>query len=99
MARAAAEGLTFIPPYDDPYTIAGQGTVGDEILRQVGRSVGWGVGYGMWVTGRGAGCRVKCGALWGPRYCARRGGVGCKLRDQGAGRVMGLAAYRGQAPN
>lgn len=35
VARAAAEGLTFIPPYDDPHTIAGQGTVGDEILRQV----------------------------------------------------------------
>ncbi|GFR47671.1 hypothetical protein Agub_g9415 [Astrephomene gubernaculifera] len=35
VARAAAEGLTFIPPYDDPYTIAGQGTIGDEILRQV----------------------------------------------------------------
>ena len=25
----------FIAPYDDPYTIAGQGTVGQEILRQV----------------------------------------------------------------
>ncbi len=36
VARAAAEGLTFIPPYDDPHTIAGQGTIGDEILRQVG---------------------------------------------------------------
>ncbi|KAG2485896.1 hypothetical protein HYH03_015341 [Edaphochlamys debaryana] len=35
VARAAAEGLTFIPPYDDPYTIAGQGTIGDEIMRQV----------------------------------------------------------------
>lgn len=34
VARAAAEGLTFVPPYDDPYTIAGQGTIGDEILRQ-----------------------------------------------------------------
>ena len=25
----------FIAPYDDPYTIAGQGTVGTEILRQI----------------------------------------------------------------
>ncbi len=24
----------FIAPYDDPYTIAGQGTIGNEILRQ-----------------------------------------------------------------
>ncbi|KAG2425919.1 hypothetical protein HXX76_013293 [Chlamydomonas incerta] len=35
VARAVKEGLTFIPPYDDPYTIAGQGTIGDEIMRQV----------------------------------------------------------------
>ena len=26
--------LTFVPPYDDPQVIAGQGTVGMEILRQ-----------------------------------------------------------------
>ncbi|SMH35901.1 threonine dehydratase [Azospirillum lipoferum] len=30
----AGEGLTFIHPYDDPDVIAGQGTVGMEILRQ-----------------------------------------------------------------
>lgn len=35
VARAAADGLAFVPPYDDPYTIAGQGTIGDEILRQM----------------------------------------------------------------
>lgn len=29
-----AEGLTFIHPYDDPDVIAGQGTIGMEILRQ-----------------------------------------------------------------
>jgi threonine dehydratase len=34
LSRALAEGLTFIAPYDDPYTIAGQATIGDEILRQ-----------------------------------------------------------------
>ncbi|KAJ3107390.1 hypothetical protein HDU97_004272 [Phlyctochytrium planicorne] len=27
--------LVFVPPYDDPYVIAGQGTVGVEILRQI----------------------------------------------------------------
>ncbi len=30
-----AKGLTFVHPYDDPDVIAGQGTVGMEILRQV----------------------------------------------------------------
>ncbi|KAG2434973.1 hypothetical protein HYH02_011972 [Chlamydomonas schloesseri] len=35
VARAVKEGLTFIPPYDDPFTIAGQGTIGDEIMRQI----------------------------------------------------------------
>jgi threonine dehydratase len=30
----AEEGLTFVHPFDDPYVIAGQGTIGMEILRQ-----------------------------------------------------------------
>ena len=29
------DGLTFIPPYDNPYVVAGQGTVGMEICRQM----------------------------------------------------------------
>lgn len=32
---AMEQGLAFVAPYDDPYTIAGQGTVGAEILRQL----------------------------------------------------------------
>lgn len=32
--RAEANGLTIIPPFDDPFVIAGQGTIGAEILRQ-----------------------------------------------------------------
>jgi len=31
---AAEQGLTFIHPFDDPYVIAGQGTIGREILTQ-----------------------------------------------------------------
>ena len=39
-ARLVAEKeLTFIPPYDDPEVIAGQGTVGKEILEQAGRGL------------------------------------------------------------
>ncbi|CAE6416659.1 unnamed protein product [Rhizoctonia solani] len=35
-ARLAAQhGLVFVPPYDDPLVIAGQGTVGMEILKQI----------------------------------------------------------------
>ncbi|KAG8890435.1 hypothetical protein FRB98_008470 [Tulasnella sp. 332] len=35
-ARLAEQhGLVFVPPYDDPLVIAGQGTVGMEILKQV----------------------------------------------------------------
>ena len=33
------KNLTFIPPYDDPDVIAGQGTVGKEILEQAGRDL------------------------------------------------------------
>jgi threonine dehydratase len=29
------KGLTYVHPYDDPYVIAGQGTIGMEILRQI----------------------------------------------------------------
>ena len=37
-ARLAAEhGYINIPPYDDPYVIAGQGTVGVEIIRQLSK--------------------------------------------------------------
>ncbi|KAL0956577.1 hypothetical protein HGRIS_002715 [Hohenbuehelia grisea] len=32
---AAAHGLAFVPPYDDPLVIAGQGTIGMEILKQM----------------------------------------------------------------
>jgi threonine dehydratase len=32
---AAAHSLVFVPPYDDPLVIAGQGTVGMEILKQL----------------------------------------------------------------
>ena len=32
---AAETGLVFIHPFDDPLVIAGQGTIGEEILRQV----------------------------------------------------------------
>lgn len=34
-ALARKQGLTFIPPYDDPAIIAGQGTIGFEILKQL----------------------------------------------------------------
>lgn len=34
-ARAERDGLTFVHPYDDPLVIAGQGTLGLEILDQV----------------------------------------------------------------
>ena len=27
--------MVFVPPYDDPYVISGQGTVGTEVLRQL----------------------------------------------------------------
>ena len=33
-AKSQSDGIPFIAPYDDPYTIAGQGTIGAEILRQ-----------------------------------------------------------------
>lgn len=34
MKLVSESGLTYIPPFDDPYVIAGQGTIGLEIIRQ-----------------------------------------------------------------
>ena len=36
--KSLAEGLCFIPPFDDEWVIAGQGTVGIEIINQLGSS-------------------------------------------------------------
>jgi hypothetical protein len=46
----------FVAPYDDPYTIAGQGTIGDEILRQVRRGAGLRGCMAAWLHG--------CMAAW-----------------------------------
>lgn len=35
LKRAKDEGLIFVPPFDHPDVIAGQGTIGMEILRQI----------------------------------------------------------------
>ncbi len=37
---ARREGKVFVAPYDDPYTIAGQGTIGKEIMEQLTTSAG-----------------------------------------------------------
>ena len=63
-ARLVAEGgLTFIPPFDDELVIAGQGTVGDELLRQsAGRmdAVFLPVGGGGLIAGVGAYLKALC---------------------------------------
>ena len=33
--RCEEEGRTFVPPFDDPLIVAGQGTVGMEVVRQL----------------------------------------------------------------
>ncbi|GMH45397.1 hypothetical protein BSKO_13354 [Bryopsis sp. KO-2023] len=35
LEKSVEDGLAFVAPYDDPYTIAGQGTIGKEILEQI----------------------------------------------------------------
>ncbi len=36
---SVSDGRVFVAPYDDPYVIAGQGTIGAEIIRQLGPRV------------------------------------------------------------
>jgi threonine dehydratase len=54
---AKSHGLTQIPPFDDPYVIAGQGTIGMELLRQANLSeveaIFCGIGGGGLIAGIG----------------------------------------------
>ncbi|HSD69514.1 MAG TPA: threonine ammonia-lyase, biosynthetic [Woeseiaceae bacterium] len=63
-----AQGLTFIHPFDDPYVIAGQGTIGREILQQADEEIhavfvpvgGGGLiaGIATWIKAKNPGIRV-----------------------------------------
>jgi len=55
-AAAAASGKTYISPYNDPYVIAGQGTIGVELVQQVGSidAIYVAVGGGGLIGGIGA---------------------------------------------
>jgi threonine dehydratase len=67
---AAERGLTFVPPFDDPYVLAGQGTIGLEILDELPDVdvVVAGIGGGALCTGTAA-------AIKGTRPGARVYGV------------------------
>ncbi|KFA64497.1 hypothetical protein S40285_01113 [Stachybotrys chlorohalonatus IBT 40285] len=55
--RAKQDGLINIPPFDDPYVIAGQGTIGNELFGQVNmakvEAIFCGVGGGGLIAGIG----------------------------------------------
>lgn len=55
--RAASDGLINIPPFDDPYVIAGQGTVANELFGQINmakvEAIFCGVGGGGLIAGIG----------------------------------------------
>ncbi|KAH6608919.1 threonine ammonia-lyase [Trichoderma cornu-damae] len=55
--RAKQDGLINIPPFDDPYVIAGQGTIGNEMFAQVNmakvEAIFCGVGGGGLIAGIG----------------------------------------------
>jgi threonine dehydratase len=59
--RAVAEGLTYIHPFDDPFVIAGQGTVGLEIVEDLPevRRILVGVGGGGLAAGIAVGARGR----------------------------------------
>ena len=88
IARAAAEGLAFVPPYDDPYTIAGQGTIGAEILRQLPVISGAGVGGGASVSAS------MDGGASGDEEAATPGALDAVfIAIGGGGLAAGVAAY------
>lgn len=83
-----AEGLTFIPPYDDRYVIAGQGTVGLEVLEDLPsvRTVVVGVGGGGLLAGISVAVKAKNP---GARIIAvQPAGAGSLKASLRAGRVL-----------
>ena len=67
LALQEEKGLTFVHPFDDPDVIAGQGTIGMEILRQHQGPLHAGLGVsGGWLNGHSAphSCSSGCGS-WG----------------------------------
>ena len=93
-AEAAARGLTMVPPFDHPMVIAGQGTLGLEILEQVpdvgtvyvpmggGGMIAGRRHRGQDVTARGAGRRRRAGGRRQDAGRARRRGAGDARADR-----------------
>ena len=87
IARAIAEkkGAMLVPPYDDPLIIAGQGTLGREIVEDLAQAQSQ--------AGNGRGRRVRRRARG--RHRARHQGGGARRRylDRGAGRLRRHVAF------
>ncbi len=75
---AAREGRAFIHPYDDPLVIAGQGTIGEEILRQAPRTPDY-----VYVPVGGGGLIAGI-ALWLKRFAPETRIVGVEPEDSDA---------------
>ena len=58
---AADNGLTYVPPYNDPFVVAGQGTIGAELTDQMGAidAVFVGVGGGGLIAGIAAAVKAE----------------------------------------
>ncbi len=74
IAYAAQHGCTWVSPYNDPHVIAGQGTLGLEIARQVDLGPGWTVvapvsGGGL-ISGMGAALSGRAVRLVGAQASA-----------------------------
>ena len=84
-ATRATTGATLVPAFDDPRTIAGQGTVGEEIIEQLGRAPDV-----LVVPVGGGGLIAGCAGLAARAAPAVRGGRGRAgrrgLHGGGAGR-------------
>ena len=95
LALAAERGLAFIHPFDDPDVIAGQGTIGMEILRQHPRppdAIFVPVGGGGLIAGVAA--YVKYVQPRGPDHRGRAGGGPDSGAGPGGGEAGGAGAGR-----
>jgi len=84
---AAREGLTFIHPYDDPFVIAGQGTVALEMLEQQPEldALLVPVGGGGLIAGMATAAKALKPAL---RVCGVESNLWCAMHQRLAGRPV-----------
>lgn len=97
VAEQVENGLTYIPPFDDPLIMAGQGTLGLEILEDAPQvtDIVLGIGGGGLMTGVATAIKTLKPdvRIWG----AETEGANCMAQSLAAGKIVSLDAIQSVA--